>query len=407
MQNALTVGSAVFLTACSPGQLAWESEKMLDGQYLQSGDFTTAVIGKLPQSVSNENVTHSTLIDILPHLPRQTPCCLGSHEHRYIFTDHLDDTAEGKFACFSHNGILYITAGDIHGVVPGTIFKPISATYTYRFKVSGQVTMNHCRVILVSDPSEISSSLKLPVTIESLVPELKRRMLCEFNPLIGESPDNQPPQSIVKSDLKVVVQSGSVQLKRSDLLMSMFCPVIEPINFESIARFNHYLYHQPTDQLKLKSSGTELPVRVLIKELELGEAPYDPLNPYAVQQYSPTRESKDIFVTTNDIADYVAEAKVSPSKIYGFQIENHSQSELYVYLFYFDPAKYSIKVCNFFMAVSVPLFIFRHSTFLHIQSLRKIQIHLITFAKLLTRQNQAGIRTSFPCLKVWKGIVAF
>ncbi|PVF95452.1 hypothetical protein CPB86DRAFT_764005 [Serendipita vermifera] len=108
---SLRLGSAshVLLAACGPSQQAYES--------LQ-GDFTQAILSKLSDPDSNQ-LSYSELITSLPPLPRQTPRCEGDKRDRILFSSIISQNQD-MYKVSKTGSAFEVNVGTIRGIATGT-----------------------------------------------------------------------------------------------------------------------------------------------------------------------------------------------------------------------------------------------------------------------------------------------
>jgi hypothetical protein len=172
----------------------------------------------------------------------------------------------------------------------------------------------------------------------------------DINPAIIQSPPTYPTISVVedagKADISIATDnSGNVKFKRMDPLIAKHAKIDLRHAFgtnciarvlDAAAHFNHHLY-------SYERLGTRLPKNQITIELLRLEPFSEPGGPTAM--YKPVEAGRNIFI------DGHAKVHADEHVLYGFKLVNHSEHDLFPYLFYFEPADYSIQVCsNFFSA---------------------------------------------------------
>ena len=112
-----TMSSHVLLAACRQDELAWESSST---EQISHGAFTTCLVKQLYQEDLG-HVTYSTLLDLLLALGQQHPQCEGVNKCRTLFNGAVG-SRRATFRLSMNGEIYQVDAGDIHGVVEGTLF---------------------------------------------------------------------------------------------------------------------------------------------------------------------------------------------------------------------------------------------------------------------------------------------
>jgi len=112
-----TMSSHVLLAACRSDEVAFED---LSAGNRVRGAFTRNLLNILYRERDLTRITYSALIDMLPPLERQHPQCNGKNRGRALFGEAVADKTFIKL--LSHGGKYRAEAGEIHGVVKGTLF---------------------------------------------------------------------------------------------------------------------------------------------------------------------------------------------------------------------------------------------------------------------------------------------
>ncbi|KAJ7137943.1 caspase domain-containing protein [Mycena epipterygia] len=333
--------SHVLLAACRQQQRAREC---ISASGEPCGFFTDSLIKQL-RGIGPNRITYAELLDLLPTLPDQNPQCEGANKDRFIFD--LEGPAHDPMAhalIVREDGTLEVDTGSIRGVVVGTQFVPERDA---RRGLEPQL-------VLVAVSVNLRSSILIPtVPVKNLVfPEGTRLVVSDWkNDAVmmkvyvhaGEIPQfaisdvsvqRRGPKFLVvesldNADLAVRrISEAEFSITRLDPKLSRYVmqdvkldvPVENlPYVLDTVAQFNYFLgRHNGNDSLgndvkiEMYSLGGEYGARV--PNLDLG----------------------------NLLVDNEGRFRLEPEGKYGFAICNYSQYDLFPYLFYFDPATYSI-----------------------------------------------------------------
>ena len=367
-----TMETHVLLAACQPSQRARETQNC----GVWSGAFTTVLINSLKAwDPSAPSLTYSRLIEHLSPLNDQHPHCEGDNKVRRLFSPSdvgKDDPSYFVVTAAETDDAYYVAAGNLLGIVEGTEFithPPKGyASIILKTKV---VEMFRCmaipchREIVPGDPdSQLPSTSILPqhsrVTIfkwtaKWLKVELDPR---EAFPHITE--DDDTLFSIVESggELKASrVDSGSntVQLVRNDPLIRLQpeCHHIS-INFNTFtcqyldkaARFHFFLYQcnksYSSTQLYHSSNSPATSVTASLQHLTSTPCLVGP-------SFKPVGDNLFHALAHADISREelagaaVLEGSAADSQ-YGLTLENHTSTDFFPYVFFFDPRTYDIHV---------------------------------------------------------------
>lgn len=335
--------SHVLLAACRQQQRAREC---LSASGEPCGFFTDSLIRTL-RGVGPNRITYSALLELLPTLPDQNPQCEGANKDRFIFHVEGPGRARESYALFvKEDGTLEVDVGNLHGVVVGTQFVPAT-------DASGRPDLDR---VFVAVSVELDSAILIPlVPVEDLVlPEGTRMVVSDWNNeaammkvfvhasagfslatsdlsvqrmkpgfLLVDSLDNADLAVRQTSEEEISLTRLDARLSRyavPDLKLKVPIPDV-PYLLDAVAHFNYFLgRHNGRGPIP----GVTLEMHNLI-----GEYPLRVPNP----------EVGDMIVDNEVRFQLETEAK------YGFAICNYSQHDLFPYLFYFDPAAYSIDVC--------------------------------------------------------------
>jgi len=123
-----TMSSHVHLAACRYDEFAFEDPS---AENMVRGAFTRDLVRILYQEKDLTKITYSALLHLLPALEHQHPQCSGKNKGRILFKG-LTGTHPMAFRLFVDDGRYFAEAGDVHGVVKGTLF----AIHAYRNSMS-------------------------------------------------------------------------------------------------------------------------------------------------------------------------------------------------------------------------------------------------------------------------------
>ncbi|KAJ7772893.1 caspase domain-containing protein [Mycena maculata] len=333
--------SHVLLAACRQQQRAREC---ISAAGKPCGFFTDALIKEL-RGIGPNRVTYADLLELLPTLPDQHPQCEGAHKDRFIFD--IGSPRHDPKTCalvLKEDGTLEVDIGTLHGVVVGTQFIPESDTR--RKKEPDRV--------LVAVSVNLDSSILIPIVPmkDSAFPEGTRLVVSDWKneatmmkvyvytsedlPLATSDlsvqrlrPGFLVVESLNNADLAVRRASEEeISLTRLDARISRYVmqdvkltvPIRNlPYVLDAVAQFNYFLgRHNGSDPL-----GSEV-------KLEM----YNLSGEYGFRVPNPE--------VGNLVVDNEVRFQLDTQAKYGFAISNYSQHDLFPYLFYFDPATYSI-----------------------------------------------------------------
>ncbi|KAJ7717814.1 hypothetical protein B0H16DRAFT_1798870 [Mycena metata] len=308
------------------------------------GFFTDSLIKQL-RGIRPNRITYAQLLDLLPTLRDQNPQCEGANKDRFIFD--LEGPAHGPMShalTMREDGTLEVDTGSMRGVVVGTQFIPERDA---RCDLEPQL-------VLVAVSVNLNSSMLIPTEpVENLVlPEGTRLIVSDW-----------------KNDavmMKVYVHPGEIpQFAVSDVSVQRRGPkflVVEcPNNADlavrriseaefSITRLDPKLSRYVVPDVKLNVPLENPPLRPWCGgpvQLLLGEAQWKRLVGKRSQdkmyrlggEYGARVPNLEL---GNLLIDNEARFRLEPEGKYGFAICNYSQYDLFPYLFYFDPATYSV-----------------------------------------------------------------
>ncbi|KAJ7138008.1 caspase domain-containing protein [Mycena epipterygia] len=335
--------SHVLLAACRQQQQAREC---LSEAGEPCGFFTDSLIQQLRESKS-KGITYAQLLELLPTLPDQNPQCEGANIDRFVFDfeRRAHDPMAHAFTTRG-DGKFEVDTGSMYGVVAGTQF-------VFEGDAGGG---REPQLVLVAVSVNLGSSIlfpTVPLKQDFVFPEGTRLVVSDWksdaammkvyvhaseSPQLGISdisvqrmrPKVHLVESLDNADLAVRRTSEETfSITRLDPKLSRYgMPDVEllnvpvqdlPYELDAVAQFNYFLgRHNANDPL-----GNEVKLEMYTLSGEHGT-----LLPHL-----------DV---GNLLVDNEARFCLDPKAKYGFAICNYSQYDLFPYLFYFDPATYSI-----------------------------------------------------------------
>jgi hypothetical protein len=330
---------------------------------LPCGFFTDNLVKEL-RVVNLDRVTYTDLLSLLPELIDQTPHCEGENKNRFLFNGKATAGDPRAFKLVETDGIIEVLAGSIFGVIVGTEFAVHDLDAPDSRKDLG---------ILVALSVDIDSSIlghrpgadifEVPQGAKAIVSDWKNEALTLkvaveleakdqlVQALFPERDLKQPDQvaRILKSrfvrvnaraNADIVVKRSSADdqnlvIERLDSLIPKYANVTVQFNpankldnlphtFDAISQFNYHL------------------------ALHRGDDPFEQL--VSLELFKLKRSLKGALLPDEDIGNVLinndARLPVDGEALYGLDIINRSQHDLFPYLFYFDPSDYSISVCS-------------------------------------------------------------
>ncbi|KZT03693.1 uncharacterized protein LAESUDRAFT_331738 [Laetiporus sulphureus 93-53] len=344
------MASHVMLAACRSSELALEASAEAE----PCGAFTTALVKAL-RECSLLHTSYVRLMEMLPNLIFQNPQCEGTNKDRILFnaTAVLDQSR--TFKIYTEDGMSYVAAGAIHGVVEGTQFLLQSPQRASAFKpkqidktILVATHVHSLRSVIAPEDASIQFEARAGMRVIVLDWNICK-MNVRFHWPAGTLYASTAPS--VPSDLTIHChERGNWQLERRDPLTQRLPNSIIEIRrdhprlsetLDAIAYYNHHLYRLN------KSRPIHTEVEIQLHQLERKEedghiALYLPAGPdFLDVKEDPVVCNKG---TSYEIAD-VKEALITDmSTFYGVTLVNRSKHDLYPYVFYFDPSDYSIQV---------------------------------------------------------------
>lgn len=339
--------SHVLLAACRQQQRAREC---ISAAGEPCGFFTNSLITLL-RRIKPNRITYADLLDLLPTLPDQNPQCEGANQHRYMFEIDgpsrdvrnftlavKEDEADG-----TRTRTLKVDAESLHGVVVGTQFAVGASSRPDRVLVAESVDLDSSALIpivptkddggtfpdgarlVVSDWKNDAAMMKVYVHTSDSPP-----LAASDLSTLGLRRSFLVADSLEDADLAVRRASEhEYSLTRLDATIPRYAaaevhlgPIHElPCALDAIAHFNYFLG---------KHNGREPFVDEVRLEMYQLRGDFGARVP---------NEEVGNLVVNNEVR-----FQLDTQGKYGFAICNSSKYDLFPYLFYFDPATYSIDV---------------------------------------------------------------
>ena len=357
----------VLLAACQPRQSARETEN----SGVWSGAFTTALIASLKAWDPNTFLTYSRLMEHLLPLEGQHPHCEGDNKVRRLFSpsgDQKDDPSCFVVTSATHNAY-YVAAGYFLGIVKGTEFitHPPNGSAAITL-VATIVEEFRCLVVPHPDSQSPSASILPDHSRASILNWATKWLRVQLEPRDAFphiTTDDKTLFSIAESggnwDLKASrpdSTSKSVHLVRNDPLIrsqpewhhiSIDSDTFTRSYLDKVARFHFFLYQHSksydSPQLSRSLDGSApkaISVAVSFQRLSLAATVTGPAAfiPAGDNLFQPP----DTDVMRMALAGTaVLEGSASDFE-YALTLENHTSTDLFAYVFFFDPRKYVIEV---------------------------------------------------------------
>ncbi|KAJ7264855.1 caspase domain-containing protein [Mycena haematopus] len=337
-----SIHSHVLLTACQKQQHAREC---VSARGEPCGFFTDGLVKQL-RSIGPNRITYENLIDLLPTLPDQNPQCEGANKSRYIFEIEGPVHESQTYAlAVKGDGTMEVNAGTAHGVVVGTQFGLKADQDSDRILVAASATLDSSVLIPVVPEQALNlldGAQLIMADWKSDAAMMKVYVHTSDNPTLTIA-DVSANGQVARTNFLVVDSLDSADLairrtaedeflfSRLDTKLSHYelpdvrLPVPKtnlPFVLDAIAHFNYFLRKRPAHH----SNALVGDVRLEMYNLR-GE-------------YGARVPNMDLgnFVSAENEVRF----RLDPQEKYGFAISNYSERDLFPYLFYFDPASYSI-----------------------------------------------------------------
>ncbi|EAU89549.1 hypothetical protein CC1G_02438 [Coprinopsis cinerea okayama7 len=344
-------GTETLLAACDP------KEKAKDGY------FTRVLVEKL-RSRRGVYTTLSDLDALVPSRSDQHPVCQGN-PNKVLFSTTIIDSEKRKFLLKQlDNGKFEVNAGGIHGIARGTLFQlpnrggVLMAESTQVFSSilvkTPQTSPN--AVLTTGVPVYAIPSLKESIMAVWLDANLKNRLGARLPIPTNESWFTFLPDSAISKAHIHLTWREAVRSQPEKVIVNLLDPLFANTNAKSTAfayrdvcsRFEQFL---ETIALFRYHLGRNKGCSKLFTECASPVDQKDPLcrsvdvAMYRVEEkdagYVPVEPAVNLFKKG------VATLKSSSNTQYGFRILNKSKtSDLYFYVFYFDPASFSIDLMS-------------------------------------------------------------
>ena len=350
---ALT-SSHVFLAGCRHDELAWESQLSTGGA---GGAFTSNLVRQLNQSEDLSQITYPDLLRSLPPMQNQHPQCEGRHKIRHLFNGVVGaQTLPVIFKVSLVDGKYQVEAGEIHGVVSGTVFAIYDNTAIVGTdKELGLLTANSVRAFrcILTRPVgfNVPDIAKASISRWNASRDFKVCML-NFKDIFPRVIDGICwVETTDEAHLTISRMANGVDFEfvRRDSLMSkhrrrlaVHLAKTRDLSemFKGISDFHHHLYRSHSGT----RAAERLPeVNVILQSLSQTNRN----RPLQEPIYGPDNVENIVFrpneVHTISIPDDTCSEGLD-NKIYGLTLQNNSEHKLFPYLFYFDPTDYNIQV---------------------------------------------------------------
>ncbi|KAJ7453079.1 caspase domain-containing protein [Mycena latifolia] len=332
--------SHVLLAACRQQQRAREC---LSAAGMPCGFFTDGLIKQL-RAVGPNRITYAELLDLLPTLPDQHPQCEGANKDRFLFA--VEGPARASETCaltVRADGTLEVDMGSMHGVVVGTQFVP------ERDARGAQ----ELRRILVAVSVTLDSSVLTPlVPLENLgLPQGMRLVVSDWHndaALMKVYVHSNESPRLAVSDIAVARPRANFLVVDALAAADLAVARVTDGTF-TITRLDATLAHYATPDVTLSAPLTNLPyVLDAVGHFHyfLGRHNARGLGDAVQLEMHRLRGDYPFRVPDPTIGNLVvageAHFRLEEGAKYGFALCNYSTHDLFPYLFYFDPATYSI-----------------------------------------------------------------
>ncbi|KAI9461121.1 caspase domain-containing protein [Boletus coccyginus] len=319
------MASHILLAACRPGEAALEDP---DAKNAPGGLFTTALIEGLRRSTLHDT-SYNRLFETLDLKHNgQHPQCEGTNRDRLLFSVNTLRNGRTTAKVSERGNKLWVSAGSIHGIVDGAAFTVVTSTQRLVLKakkVRAFETMLEGRNHKITNAEAFVSNGHHPtLRVHSSSYHSSTHLTIV--------PANEPADIDLHQD-----GLGKWVLKRFDPLIRGYADHSIQVDadarrmegiLEAVANFNFYLYR--SDGAAASHSGK---VNIQLKRIEETQGEYGPVGDDLLEVPTSSRSGVELREAT--ITD------LGPR--YGFTLENHSEVDLFPYLFYFDPSDYSVQ----------------------------------------------------------------
>ncbi|KAJ7912956.1 hypothetical protein B0H13DRAFT_1874396 [Mycena leptocephala] len=338
--------SHVLLAACSQDGMAYEtSSEPFHGR------FTHSLVAELRRAPL-ENTTYADIIDSLPLFSMQVPHCGGANRDRLLFrmaypvagrramalTEQLSPSESGEN---QKKTSFLVSIGSVEGVCPGTEFSVHNSDNRILCTLTARIVNTNQTVLYVEDDKYV----EIPRGSRALVKDWKNnaKVLRVYSRDFEASlAITGTPRDYVQANSR---ESANLSLKREgdELVVEWLTgPIVAcarelrlPLKVEDIPRplhlpslldgISHFHFF-----LERENGSTLLPNFSLEMHRLLGRYP----------RRTPDRS---VGADGNLIVGGKVEFTSNQDAEYGFTMRNTSNVDLFPYLFYFNPLKYTIK----------------------------------------------------------------
>ena len=348
-----TMSSHVHLAACRHDELAFEDPS---AENKVRGAFTRDLVKILYQEKDLTKVTYSALIHLLPTSEYQHPQCSGKNKGRILFQG-LTGTHPTTFKLVMKHGKCFAEAGDVHGVVKGTLF----AIHAYHSIIPTDPEIGILEADVVSAqscmlrPRREDRAFQIPSGARASVlnwrhkePVLKVFIQRPRVPVRSTQVQSTNAFYLVnfsdRADLIIRhTGDGTLQLERSDPVISKYARVLHNIRpqlsmsnlLQGVSHFHFHLYR--------RNSANPLKQEVEVVLHRLTQSNPEQILEEAI--YMPDGMASVLLsIDLENTVRIPAGASSNSGVFYGLTMRNNSGRKLFPYLMYFDPSDYSIQV---------------------------------------------------------------
>ncbi|KAJ7083811.1 caspase domain-containing protein [Mycena epipterygia] len=347
--------SHVLLAACREDETAREIRH--DHDKSVHGRFTDFLIRRLREA-HLENTTYAELLNLLPTWSGQTPHCGGSKRDRLVFSGNYPATGRRALPLILNTTVdsknpdtvksFRVEMGSVEGVVNGTEFVVERPDKTVLCTLVAQSVRIHQAILVMKDRKAVD----LPPMPRVVVSDWKNDAMIMRVCTAADFPftsDLFPTTNFTRQQHKRRFVQAPAPAK-ADILIRTAASDSEQIVIERLT--STMLGAQRETRFSLKGNTAHLPLVVdgiahfnYFLERHHGSAP---LEGFALEMHRLTGEypgrKPDPTVGRDGNMIDLHEARFLSQKDakYGFTVRNTSSEDLFPYLFYFDPVKYTI-----------------------------------------------------------------
>ncbi|KAJ7148498.1 caspase domain-containing protein [Mycena crocata] len=341
--------SHVLLAACHQDETAREIRFPSAFGGTSHGRFTYSLI-KCLRRPSLSNTTYTELLNSVPTWSGQTPHCEGANRNRLVLQGKYPATGRGALALKPHPApkpptpqTFLVDIGSVEGVVPGTEFGVHAEDNTLVCTLVAHSVQIHQTVLVARDNTTIdppagaravvtdwkNDAMVLHVFLAPDFPSVYTQAL--FHEILDQPTSRKFVQSATLDEADVVLRILGIELVIERRTSSMIeCGSETRMSLEGvgstlhlpnvvngIAHFNYFLERHSSEPLE----GFSLEMHRLMGK-------------YPGRKPDPT--------VGNMIRLHEARFRSQQGARYGFTICNETDTDLFAYLFYFDPTDYTI-----------------------------------------------------------------